>query len=78
MERQSFMKKSEGLVPAMAGSDLLDGLEFPIAPDFESMLLPGVFEEVYRACEEMLPTALALPDAFERRQTEGITAEFVF
>ena len=61
----------------MADGDTLDGLDFPVAPDFESVLPAASLEVVYRACEEMLPTALAIPGESERRRVEGITAEFV-
>jgi hypothetical protein len=56
---------------------MFDGVEFPVAPDFESVLLSGGLEEVYLACEAMLATALAVPGETERRRLEGITAEFV-
>ena len=77
MERQTSTKKFGTPAPKSAGTELFDGLEFPIAPDFQSELPSGNLEDVYRACEEMLATALALPGKLERRRSEGITAEFV-
>ncbi len=77
MERQTFTKKFEMPVPKSGATELFDGLEFPIAPDFQSELPSGELEDVYRACEEMLATVLALPGELEGRRLEGITAEFV-
>jgi hypothetical protein len=58
-------------------AELFHDIEFPIAPDFEAMLPSANLEEVYRACEKMLATALAAPGELERRQSAGITAEFI-
>ena len=77
MGPQTFTKKFETPAPKSAGTELFDGLEFPIAPAFQSELPSGELEDVYRACEEMLATALALPGELERRRSQGITAEFV-
>jgi hypothetical protein len=55
----------------------LDGLEFPVAAGFISTLPSGTLEDVYRACEAMLPTALAQPGELKRRRSEDFAAEFV-
>ena len=77
MELQNSMKKFGPLVPKSAAAEMFDGVEFPVASDFQSVLPCGGLEEVYLACEAMLATALAMPGETERRRLDGITAEFV-
>ena len=77
MEPPSFTKKSAVPASPTADDDALDGLDFPVAPDFESALPAASLEVVYLACEQMLSTALAIPGELERRRAEGIAAEFV-
>ena len=75
MEHPISMKKSGA--PATVGNDLFDGVEFPVAPDFESILPPASLETVYHASESLLAAYLAIPGELERRRANGISAEFV-
>jgi hypothetical protein len=55
---------------------LFDGIDFPVAPDFDAVLPSASLADVYRACEAMLATYLAIPGEWERRKENGIVAEF--
>jgi hypothetical protein len=74
MEQPNSTTKCGG--PVNSNSSLFDGVDFPVAPDFESVLPSADPAEVYRACEALLPVYLAIPGERERRKADGITAEF--
>jgi hypothetical protein len=62
--------------PAQTTDDLFEGVEFPVAPDFISVLPAGTMADVYRAAEAVQSAYLQTPGERERRKADVITAEF--
>ena len=74
MEHQSSTKKCDTLAEK---SDLFAGVEFPVEPDFESVLPSASLESVFHASEALLAMYLAIPGEMDRRRANGISAEFI-
>ena len=76
METTSFTKKSSEPASSSPAVDSWDGIVFPV-PESEMELAPAALDDVYPACELMLPMARATLGWDAERRAGAITAEFL-